>query len=155
MGDLMTIPAPQLGRAPRGRAQHKTLIGSTGPAEAVKNLPSGLRTRACGLSSRAPVPKVIPEAIKVRIVELLKVGKVGSEIIAAVAAEFDGYSVSNGSVTGLAPRAGIVLVKGARRPTPRRELARQRRAQGLTESAIAAELGISKQRVSKLLSDDK
>lgn len=155
MGQPQTAPAPQAGRAPRRRVQHKTLTDSTAAAGAVKNRPSGLRTRACGLSSRAPVPKVIPEEIKARIVELLQAGKVGAEIIGIVAAEFDGYSVSNGSVTGLAPRAGVVLVKGARRPTPRRELARQRRAQGLTESAIAAELGISKQRVSKLLSDDK
>ena len=154
MGDLMTTPAPQAGRAPGRCAQHKTLTDSTTTAAAVKNLPSRLRTRACGLSSRAPVPKVIPEEIKARIVELLQAGKVATEIVKIIAVEFRRYRVSPRSVTGLAKRAGVTLV-AARRPTPNRELARARRDQGLTETAIAVELGISKQRVSKLLSDGK
>ncbi len=162
--------SPQM--TPRATLAHRrTLPSSTSRAEAAKNLPSGVRTRACtfnlvasssavardpSMAQRCPraVPKVIPEEIKARIVSLLQEKRTGAEIVEVVAQEFSGYSISARSVTALAPRAGVKLL-AARRPTPRRELARLRRQQGLTETAIAAELGISKQRVSKLLSDDK
>lgn len=167
MGDLMTTPALQVGRASRGRAERKTLIGSTQRAEDSKIFSSALRTSACGLSSRAPVPKVIPEEIKARIVELLRAGAVASDIIEAIKREFGGYPVSKPTITRMAPGAGLTLTKG--RPEGSKDKSARHRAVSdpdLREKAEAAlgehgslrkaasALGISHERVRQLTSNE-
>lgn len=114
MGDLMTTPAPQVGRAPRGRAQHETLIGSTPRAEASKILPSRLRTRACGLSSRAPVPKVVPAAIKARAVALLVELENAEQAAKRLNAEYPGVAVSAQSIRNWAVGLKVKIPRGRR-----------------------------------------
>ena len=163
----MQVVAPQPGMAPRRSTQHKTLTTSTARAGAVKIRPSALRTRACGLSIVAPVPKVIPKEIKARIVELLRAGKVASDIMEAIKQEFAGYEISKPTITRMAPGAGVRFAKG--RPEGSKDKAERHRTSAdpdlreKAEAALAefgslrkagAALGISHERVRQLTSDD-
>lgn len=105
------------------------------------------------------MPKQIPDKIRARVLALLDEGLGATEIVRNVAREFDGFGLSVMYVSARAKERGVKLPMG--RPvgveqaprSPHRERARYLRSKGLTLSAIAAELGISRQAVSKLLSD--
>ncbi len=186
MTDLGNHGAPQGKRAPRFLAQRTSLVVITGKPEASMKSPSGLRTRACAFnqvpdssaavrpssmapsSSVRPVPKVIPEEIKDRIVELLRQGAVAPDIIRSIAQEFDGFKISRPTVTRLAPRAGVALSQGrpegSKDAEPRSREPQDPDLREKAEAALGEEgslrkaakvLGISYERVRQLTTDDK
>jgi plasmid maintenance system antidote protein VapI len=120
MGDLMTTPAPQAGRAPRRRAQHKTLTDSTGAVAAVKNRLSALRTRACTRSLKALAAVMgIDAETATRLLELIKTdaasrpsGKVRTKAVLA-AAEAEGLHVNGTAIKILAGFCGLQTERGA------------------------------------------
>lgn len=107
------------------------------------------------------VPKKIPDTISGRARQWLAEGHGATEVVRKVAQEFDGFKVSVTWVAALAVDEGVELKRGGPAGiklaprSPHRERARYFKSKGLTLSAIAAELGISRQAVSKLLRTDE
>lgn len=111
------------------------------------------------------MPKKIPGPVKVRIAALVGDGKTTPEIIGAIAAEFEGYAVSTGSISAI--RKALNVSKKAGRPAgiPRedrspqrarvRALRREHPKWTLQQIGDACKPRLSRQRVSQLLSDGK
>lgn len=107
------------------------------------------------------MPKVIPSRVKVRIAALLGDGLSAVAVAEKVSAEFPDTPVSRTTVGKIAKALSVELPVGrpagsgtpGARFSPHRERAQELRSKGLTLVAIAAELGITKQAVSYLLSD--
>lgn len=111
------------------------------------------------------MPKKIPGPVKVRIAVLVGDGKTTPEIIATVAAEFNGYAVSTGSISAI--RKALNVSKKAGRPvgipsenlSPQRKRVRalRRKHPKWTHQQIgdACRPKLSRQRVGQILSDGK
>lgn len=103
------------------------------------------------------MPKKIPDEAKQLIERLLREDKTFAEVIEACAAA--GHSVSNGTVAnehkrlGLPPRPiGARAGKPHKKYSPYRErVLHMRHVLGMSQEAIAAELGIKRQGVGYLL----
>ncbi len=144
---------------PRSAVAHRgTLPDTTARTIAAKNPTSGLRTRACVQSKGTRVPKVIPTDVKARILALLRSDVKGPEIVKIIAAEFAGMTVSPASISLLRKSSGMPRLVGGRRQgeqySPHRTEARRLRALGWTLEAIGQKLGIKRQAVHNLVSDD-
>lgn len=122
--------------------------------------PRPARSSVAVLSSG--VPKIIPSRVKLRIAALLGEGRTAVAVAELVSAEFPEHPVSRTTVGKIAKALSVELPVGrplgtgcpGARFSPNRDKARELRSKGLTLVAIAAELGITKQAVSYLLSAD-
>lgn len=107
------------------------------------------------------MPKKVPDDIAKRARQWLADGHGATEVVRKVAQEFEGYRVSVTWAASLANEEGVELKRGGPAGiklaprSPHRERARYFKSKGLTLAAIAAELGISRQAVSKLLRTDE
>lgn len=164
MQNLFSAHAPPSTQRSAHQPRTAQVTITTTPAKASKKSPSELRTRVCAFDQVAnsaaacSVPKVIPQAVKGRIIELLRAQVTATTIVAVIAEEFGGYSVSVPSVTRLAPAAGVTLAPGPRpgsQHSKHRAEARRLAAlePKLTLQEIADRLGIKYQAVQQLLKD--